>query len=280
MQDHLPDDDRHRGVGKLQYDIQTIFVKPVPDQFRAVEQAVVRPRARRDPRRLGLRRHPPAAARRPGDPAGRCSRRAWCRSASRAADVAPYGLGLPPMPRRARAAAQPHAQRAGAAGAVPQDAASSPTARCARSVARARYVRARLLAHVRPVPAALARRVRVPPQRPLGERALRRHGAAAGAGRGPAARVVARARWRVAPSCTSPRARSTTRTSTGSCARRSTRSPTSTCSSWSRPAAGRWPSSASCPRMRAPPSSCPTTCCCRRPTCSSRTPDSAARSTR
>ena len=40
MQDHLPERDRHRGIGKLQYDIQTIFVKPVPDQFRALEAAV------------------------------------------------------------------------------------------------------------------------------------------------------------------------------------------------------------------------------------------------
>ncbi|KRE22936.1 glycosyltransferase [Agromyces sp. Soil535] len=40
IQDHLPDRDRHRGIGKLQYDIQTIFIKPVPDQFRAVEAAV------------------------------------------------------------------------------------------------------------------------------------------------------------------------------------------------------------------------------------------------
>ncbi len=40
MQDHLPDRDRYRGIAKLQYDIQTIFVKPVPDQFRAVEAAV------------------------------------------------------------------------------------------------------------------------------------------------------------------------------------------------------------------------------------------------
>lgn len=40
MQDHLPDRDRHHGMGKLQYDIQTIFVKTVPEQTRALERAV------------------------------------------------------------------------------------------------------------------------------------------------------------------------------------------------------------------------------------------------
>lgn len=40
IQDHLPDRDRHRGIGKLQYDIQTIFIRPIPDQLRAVEAAV------------------------------------------------------------------------------------------------------------------------------------------------------------------------------------------------------------------------------------------------
>ena len=40
MQDHLPERDRHRGIGKLQYDVQTIFVKPVPEQTRAVEAAI------------------------------------------------------------------------------------------------------------------------------------------------------------------------------------------------------------------------------------------------
>lgn len=40
MQDHLPDRDRYRGIAKLQYDIQTIFIKTVPDQTRALEAAV------------------------------------------------------------------------------------------------------------------------------------------------------------------------------------------------------------------------------------------------
>jgi MGT family glycosyltransferase len=40
IQDHLPDRDKHRGIAKLQYDIQTIFIATVPDQSRAVEQAI------------------------------------------------------------------------------------------------------------------------------------------------------------------------------------------------------------------------------------------------
>jgi MGT family glycosyltransferase len=40
IQDHLPDRDRHRGIGKLQYDIQTIFIRPIPDQLHAVEAAI------------------------------------------------------------------------------------------------------------------------------------------------------------------------------------------------------------------------------------------------
>lgn len=40
MQDHLPDRDRHRGIAKLRYDIETIFIRTVPDQARAVEAAV------------------------------------------------------------------------------------------------------------------------------------------------------------------------------------------------------------------------------------------------
>jgi MGT family glycosyltransferase len=40
IQDHLPDRDRYRGIAKLQYDIQTIFIKTVPDQTRAVEAAI------------------------------------------------------------------------------------------------------------------------------------------------------------------------------------------------------------------------------------------------
>jgi MGT family glycosyltransferase len=40
MQDHLPERDTYRGIGKLQYDVQTIFIKTVPDQCRAVEAAI------------------------------------------------------------------------------------------------------------------------------------------------------------------------------------------------------------------------------------------------
>jgi len=37
---HLPDRDRYRGLAQAQYDIQTIFVKPIPDQYRAVREAI------------------------------------------------------------------------------------------------------------------------------------------------------------------------------------------------------------------------------------------------
>lgn len=40
MHDLLPDRDRHHGIAKLEYDVQTIFVRPVPDQYRAVEAAI------------------------------------------------------------------------------------------------------------------------------------------------------------------------------------------------------------------------------------------------
>lgn len=40
IQDHLPDRDRYRGIARLRYDIGTIFIRTVPDQFRALERAV------------------------------------------------------------------------------------------------------------------------------------------------------------------------------------------------------------------------------------------------
>ncbi|WP_350348813.1 nucleotide disphospho-sugar-binding domain-containing protein [Agromyces sp. G08B096] len=40
MHDHLPERDRHRGVAKLEYDIQTVFIRPIPDQTRALEEAI------------------------------------------------------------------------------------------------------------------------------------------------------------------------------------------------------------------------------------------------
>ncbi|MRX43988.1 glycosyltransferase [Agromyces kandeliae] len=36
IQDHLPERDRHRGIAKLEYDVQRIFVRPMPEQFRAL----------------------------------------------------------------------------------------------------------------------------------------------------------------------------------------------------------------------------------------------------
>jgi UDP:flavonoid glycosyltransferase YjiC (YdhE family) len=40
LQDHLPDRDRYRGIARLRYDVETIFVKTVPDQARAVDAAI------------------------------------------------------------------------------------------------------------------------------------------------------------------------------------------------------------------------------------------------
>ncbi|MFC5788519.1 DUF1205 domain-containing protein [Agromyces tardus] len=95
MQDHLPERDRHRGIGKLQYDVQTIFVKPVPEQTRAVERAIaelapdailvdsafagILPFLLDDPSS-----RPPVLA------AGVVP------LSQSSTDVAPYGLGLPP----------------------------------------------------------------------------------------------------------------------------------------------------------------------------------------
>lgn len=97
IQDHLPDRDRYRGIAKLQYDIQTIFIKTVPDQTRALEAAV----ADLAPDAIlveaafagiipllldGPANRPPVLA--VGVvPLSQSSR-----------DVAPYGLGLAPMP--------------------------------------------------------------------------------------------------------------------------------------------------------------------------------------
>lgn len=35
---YLPDHDRYRGIKQAQYDIQTIFIKPIPEQHRAVRE--------------------------------------------------------------------------------------------------------------------------------------------------------------------------------------------------------------------------------------------------
>ena len=40
MHEHLPDRDRHRGIGKLQYDLETVFIRPVPEQFRALVRGI------------------------------------------------------------------------------------------------------------------------------------------------------------------------------------------------------------------------------------------------
>ncbi|WP_157421717.1 glycosyltransferase [Agromyces sp. Leaf222] len=100
MQDHLPDRDRYRGIAKLQYDVQTIFIRTVPDQFAAVESAIeecapdailveaafagVLPLLL-DGRR-GVVTHPPVLA------------VGVLPFSQSSADVAPYGLGLLPRP--------------------------------------------------------------------------------------------------------------------------------------------------------------------------------------
>ncbi|MFF2371529.1 glycosyltransferase [Agromyces sp. NPDC058110] len=101
MQDHLPDRDRYRGIAKLQYDVQTIFVKTVPDQFAAVEAAV----AACSPDAIVVesafagvlpllldRAHDPASAHPPVIAVGVLP---FSQSST---DVAPYGLGLLPKP--------------------------------------------------------------------------------------------------------------------------------------------------------------------------------------
>ncbi|WP_438853815.1 glycosyltransferase family protein [Agromyces sp. M3QZ16-3] len=40
IQDHLPERDRHRGIARLEYDVQRIFVRPLAAQFRALEALV------------------------------------------------------------------------------------------------------------------------------------------------------------------------------------------------------------------------------------------------
>lgn len=40
IQDHLPDRDRYRGIAKVEYDVQRIFVHPLAAQFRALEALV------------------------------------------------------------------------------------------------------------------------------------------------------------------------------------------------------------------------------------------------
>ena len=96
MPEHLPDRDRHRGIGRLQYDVQTIFVRTVPDQFRAVEAAMaeVRPDAILvDAAFAGIL---PLLL---DDPATRPPVLAVgvVPLSQSSPDVAPYGLGLAPM---------------------------------------------------------------------------------------------------------------------------------------------------------------------------------------
>ncbi len=97
IQDHLPERDRHRGIRRLRYDIETIFVKTVPDQTRAVEAAIAdlepdailvdAPFAGVVPLLLdGPSSRPPVLA------AGVIP------LSQVSADAAPYGMGLAPRP--------------------------------------------------------------------------------------------------------------------------------------------------------------------------------------
>jgi MGT family glycosyltransferase len=91
----LPDRDLHRGLARLQYDIQTIFVRPVPDQARAVDRAVA------DLRPDAILTEAAFAGVLPlllGDPAARPPILALgvIPLSQSSVDVAPYGLGLPP----------------------------------------------------------------------------------------------------------------------------------------------------------------------------------------
>ena len=281
IQDHLPDRDRHRGIGKLQYDIQTIFIRPMPDQFDAVEAAIadLAPDAILvDAAFAGVAARCCSTTR----PRGRrCSPPAWSRSASRARMSRPTGSDSPPKGGRARAASQPGAQRARAAGGVPRARSGSRTRRCARSgrptldafvldfsrrfdrflqlsPAEFEYPRSDLSSNLRFVGTVL-------PPAPV-------------AGELPA--------WWSELDGGRPVVHVTQGTIDNKDFDRLVRPTLDALADRDvlvvgrdrRPA--RWTSSGSCPPTRARRSSSPTTCCCRRPTCSSRTRGSAARSTR
>ncbi len=93
---YLPDRNRYKGIARAQYDIQTIFITPIPDQFASVTAAIneVAPDALLvdgafagvTPLLFGDAPRPPIVA--VGvTPLSQSS-----------ADVAPFGMGLPPSP--------------------------------------------------------------------------------------------------------------------------------------------------------------------------------------
>lgn len=97
MQDHLPERDRYRGVARLQYDIQTIFIRTVPDQYRGVEAAIA------DLAPDTILVDSVFAGVLPlllGDPASRSAILAAgvVPLSQSSSDAAPYGLGLAPKP--------------------------------------------------------------------------------------------------------------------------------------------------------------------------------------
>jgi MGT family glycosyltransferase len=95
MASHLPDRARYRGLAQAQYDIQTIFIRPIPEQFRAVESILGRDApdavlvdsafAGVLPLLLGSRATRPRILAAGVTPLSQASR-----------DVAPYGMALPP----------------------------------------------------------------------------------------------------------------------------------------------------------------------------------------
>ncbi|MRG59411.1 glycosyltransferase [Agromyces sp. CFH 90414] len=99
MQDHLPERDRHRGIAKLEYDIQTIFVRPIPDQTRAVEEAIAQVRPDAILVEAAFAGAIPLLL---DDPAGRPPIVAVgvVPLSQSSTDVAPYGLGLAPSATR------------------------------------------------------------------------------------------------------------------------------------------------------------------------------------
>ena len=262
--DDLPES---KGLQLMREGMETIFVVPMREQSRAVERAIddlapdailvdsafvgAVPLLLDDP----LTRPPVLAA-------------GVVPLAQSSADVAPVGLGLAPATSPAGRLRNRALNVLIAKGRVPARTTSRRWHPARPGPPTPRSFRTRLLGAVRPLPPTLTARVRVPPPRPDRERALRRIRAARGSpsrGRRPRG---GRSSTTVGRSCTSARARSSTGTWTSSCVRRSMPSRIMTCWSSPRREAAHWPTSARCPPMRVPPSSCRTAVSSRRPTSS------------
>ncbi|WP_127794546.1 glycosyltransferase [Agromyces sp. LHK192] len=99
MHDLLPDRDAHRGIAKLEYDIQTVFIRPIPDQYRAVDEAVSHLRPDAIIAESAFAGVVPLLL---DDPAGRppVVGLGVLPLSQSGPDVAPYGLGLTPSRTR------------------------------------------------------------------------------------------------------------------------------------------------------------------------------------